>query len=45
MRNAIEVRGDLVIPLLFGTALAHLILALLLGRIFDYLEKKLVILR
>ena len=45
MRNAIEVRGDLVIPLLFGTALAYLILALLLGRIFDYLEKKLVILR
>ncbi|WP_152346533.1 amino acid ABC transporter permease [Brevibacterium sp. CFH 10365] len=45
MRNAIEIRGDLVIPLLFGTALAYLILALLLGRVFDYLEKKLVILR
>ncbi|MDN5551506.1 MAG: amino acid ABC transporter permease, partial [Brevibacterium sp.] len=45
MRNAIEVRGDLVIPLLFGTALAYLILALILGRVFDYLERKLVILR
>ncbi|MFP3396482.1 amino acid ABC transporter permease [Brevibacterium sp. H602] len=45
MRNAIEIRGDLVIPILFGTALAYLILALLLGRVFDYLEKKLVILR
>ncbi|AZL12988.1 amino acid ABC transporter permease [Brevibacterium aurantiacum] len=45
MRNAIEVRGDLAIPLLFGTALAYLILALILGRVFDYLERKLVILR
>lgn len=45
MRNAIEVRGDIVIPILFGTALAYLLLALILGRVFDYLEKKLVILR
>ena len=45
MRNAIEVRGDLVIPILFGTAVAYLVLALILGRIFDYLERKLVILR
>ncbi|QQB13492.1 amino acid ABC transporter permease [Brevibacterium casei] len=45
MRNAIELRGDLVIPILFGTAVAYLILALILGRIFSYLERKLVILR
>ncbi|GAA0034780.1 amino acid ABC transporter permease [Brevibacterium metallidurans] len=45
MRNAIELRGDLVIPILFGTACAYLVLALILGRIFDYLERKLVILR
>lgn len=45
MRNAIELRGDLVIPILFGTAVAYLVLALILGRIFDYLERKLVILR
>ncbi|RAC91890.1 amino acid ABC transporter permease, partial [Burkholderia multivorans] len=45
MRNAIELRGDLVIPILFGTAVAYLVLALILGRIFSYLERKLVILR
>lgn len=45
MRNAIEVRGDIVIPLLLATALIYLVLALGLGRIFAYLEKKLVILR
>lgn len=45
MRNAIELRGDLVIPMLFGTAVAYLVLALILGRIFSYLERKLVILR
>ncbi|MBE8146311.1 amino acid ABC transporter permease [Brevibacterium casei] len=45
MRNAIEPRGDLVIPILFGTAVAYLVLALILGRIFSYLERKLVILR
>ncbi|WP_051297684.1 amino acid ABC transporter permease [Brevibacterium album] len=45
MRNAIEIRGDIVIPLLFATALVYLLLALILGRVFDYLEKKWVILR
>ena len=45
MRNAIELRGDLVIPILIGTAVVYLVLALILGRIFDYFEKKLVILR
>jgi glutamate transport system permease protein len=45
MRNAIEIRGDLVITILAATAAIYLVLALLLGRIFDYLERKLVILR
>jgi glutamate transport system permease protein len=45
MRNAIEVRGDIVVPLLFATALVYLLLALALGRVFDYLERKWVILR
>lgn len=45
MRNAIEVRGDQVLTILLATALIYLLLAFLLGRIFDYLEKKLVILR
>lgn len=45
MRNAIEIRGDIVIPLLFVTAFVYLLLALALGRVFDYLEKKWVILR
>lgn len=45
MRNAIEVRGDVVIPLLLATALIYLVLALVIGRVFDALERKLVILR
>ena len=45
MRNAIELRGDMVITILLATAAVYLVLALVLGRVFDYLEKKLVILR
>src|SRR5699024_306272 len=45
MRNAIEVRGDIVIPLLLATALIYLVLAIGIGRVFEYLEKKLVIVR
>ncbi|MCX0278041.1 ABC transporter permease subunit, partial [Nocardia zapadnayensis] len=45
MRNAIELRGDLVITILLATAVVYLVLALILGRVFDLLEKKLVILR
>lgn len=45
MRNAIELRGDMVITILLATALVYLALALILGRIFGYLEKKAVILR
>lgn len=45
MRTAIESRGDIVIIVLLATAVCYLILALLLGRLFSYLERKLVILR
>ena len=45
MRGAIEVRGDIVIPLLLATALVYLLLAVVIGRVFDVLERKLVILR
>ena len=45
MRGAIEVRGDIVIPLLLATALVYLALALVIGRVSDLLERKLVILR
>ena len=45
MRNAIEDRGDIVIPLLLATALVYLVLAIGIGRVFEYLEKKLVIVR
>jgi glutamate transport system permease protein len=45
MRGAIEVRGDIVIPLLLATALVYLVLAVVIGRVFDVLERKLVILR
>lgn len=45
MRSGIEIRGDMVITILIATALIYLVLALGLGRIFDHLERKLVILR
>ncbi|WP_349827223.1 amino acid ABC transporter permease [Brevibacterium litoralis] len=45
MKNAIEKRGDIVVPILLGTALVYLALNLLLGRLFTYLEHKAVILR
>ena len=45
MRGAIELRGDIVIPLLLATALVYLLLAVVIGRVFDVLERKLVILR
>ena len=45
MRSSIELRGDLTIGILAGTAVVYLILALILGRLFTFLEKKLVILR
>lgn len=45
MKNAIEKRGDIVIPILLGTALVYLLLNLAIGRVFSYLERKAVILR
>lgn len=43
MRNAIEIRGDITLLIIAGTAVAYLILALVLGRVFAFLEKKWVI--
>lgn len=40
MRTAIELRGDLLVPILVGTAVVYLLLALILGRIFAALERK-----
>ncbi|MDK7750159.1 amino acid ABC transporter permease [Brevibacterium sp. UMB10442] len=43
MRNAIEVRGDITLLVIAGAAVAYLILALILGRVFTILENKWVI--
>ncbi|WP_202410945.1 MULTISPECIES: amino acid ABC transporter permease [Brevibacterium] len=45
MRGAIEQRGDITLIVILATAAAYLVLSLVLGRIFDYLEKKWVIVR
>lgn len=45
MRGAIEQRGDITLIVILATAVCYLLLALILGRVFDYLEKKAVIVR
>ncbi|MCQ9366959.1 amino acid ABC transporter permease [Brevibacterium sp. 50QC2O2] len=45
MRGAIELRGDLTIVILLATAVSYLLLSLILGRLFTYLERKWVIVR
>lgn len=45
MNNAIEKRGDIVIPILLGTALIYIVLSTLLGRAFALLERKAAIVR
>ena len=45
MNNAIEKRGDIVIPILVGTAVIYIVLNMLLGAVFTVIERKAAIVR